>query len=246
MTSSRKGRLSRREMIKKTAIGLSLPLFVPRSVLGGAGSPGANERVGVGAIGVGGRASLLLNQLPEDGQIIALSDCNVPRAEAFKAGKKADWPIYQDHRELLERKDIDAVIVGTGEFQRVLPCIHACQAGKDIYAEKPLTLYIHEGRVLVETVRKHKRIFQVGSQQRSMEMNRIACELIRSGGLGKVKEVRAVNYTGPEDSPAQPLPEEPTPTGLNWDVWLNQAAHAALQSAVDGLDASGAISPAAR
>jgi predicted dehydrogenase len=224
MTSSRKGRLSRREMIKKTAIGLSFPLFVPRSVLGGAGSPGANERVGVGAIGVGGRASLLLNQLPEDGQIIALSDCNLPRAEAFKASKKADWPIYQDHRELLERKDIDAVIVGTGEFQRVLPCIHACQAGKDVYAEKPLTLYIHEGRVLVETVRKHKRVLQVGSQQRSMEMNRIACELVRNGGLGKVKEVRAVNYTGPEDAPAQPLPEEPTPTGLNWDVWLNQAA----------------------
>jgi predicted dehydrogenase len=211
-------------MIKKTALALSLPMFVPRSVLGGAGRPGANERIGIGAIGVGGRASLLLNQLPEDGQIVALSDCNLPRAEAFKAGKQADWPVYQDHRQLLERKDIDAVIVGTGDFQRVLPSIHACQAGKDVYAEKPLTLYIHEGRVLVEAVRKHERVFQVGSQQRSMEMNRIACELIRGGGLGKVKEVRAMNYPGPEDSSAQPLPEETAPTGLNWDVWLNQAA----------------------
>ena len=115
--------------------------------------------------------------------------------------KKASWPVYQDHRKLLERKDIDAVIVATGEFQRVLPCIHACQAGKDVYAEKPLTLYIHEGRVLVEAVRQHGRVFQVGSQQRSMAMNRIACELVRSGGLGKLLEVRAVNYTGPGPRP---------------------------------------------
>ena len=69
-----------------------------------------------------------------------------------------------------------------------------------------------------------KRVFQVGSQQRSMEMNRIACELIRSGGLGKVREVRAMNYPGSEPSPEQPPPEQPIPTGLNWDVWLNQAA----------------------
>jgi predicted dehydrogenase len=211
-------------MIRTTAIGLSLPLFLPRSVLGGGGQPGANDRIGIGAIGVGGRASLLLNQLPADGRIVALSDCNLPRAEAFKATKQADWPIYPDYRQLLERKDIDAVIVGTGDFQRVIPSIHACQAGKDVYAEKPLTLYIHEGRVLVNVARREKRVFQVGSQQRSMEMNRIACELIRSGGLGKVRQVRAVNYTGPEDSPTQPLPEEPVPTGLNWHVWLNQAA----------------------
>ena len=126
--------------------------------------------------------------------------------------------------KLLERKDIDAVIVGTAEFQRVLPCIHACQAGKDIYAEKPLTLYIHEGRVLVDAVRRHNRVLQVGSQQRSMAMNRIACELVRSGGLGKVLEVRAINYPGPQDSPAKPFPAEPVPAGLDWDVWLNQAA----------------------
>jgi len=215
-------------MIKKSAIGLSVPMFVPRTVLGGAGRPGANARVGIGAIGVGGRASLLLNQLPEDGRIVALCDCNLPRAEKFKAEKPADWPVYQDYHELLDRRDIDAVIVATGDFQRVLPCIDACQSGKDVYAEKPLTLYIHEGRALVNATKNPDgtpcQVFQVGSQQRSMELNRIACELIRSGGLGKVKQVRAVNYTGPADAPPEPLPEEPVPTGLNWDVWLNQAA----------------------
>jgi predicted dehydrogenase len=216
--------MSRRDLLAKAAIGFSAPLFIPRAVLGGGGMPGANEQIGVGCIGVGGRASLLLNQLPEDGRIVALCDCNVPRAEAYRASREANWPILENYHQLLERKDIDAVIIGTGDFQRVLPSIHACQAGKDVYAEKPLTLYIREGRVLVDVVRKEKRVFQVGSQQRSMELNRIACELIRSGGLGKVKQVRAVNYTGPADAPNEPLPETPVPTGLNWDVWLNQAA----------------------
>ena len=202
----------------------TVPTIIPRHVLAAPGQPGANDRITVGAIGVGGRATLLLQQLPEGGQIVALSDCNLPRAEAFKAKAKGDWPVYQDYRKLLERKDIDAVIVATGEFQRVLPCIHACQAGKDIYAEKPLTLYIQEGRVLVDAVRRHKRIFQVGTQQRSMAVNRVTCELVRSGGLGKVLEVRAINYGGSEASPAQGLPETPVPNGLDWNMWLNQAA----------------------
>jgi len=185
---------------------------------------GPNDRIRVGAIGVGGRASLLLDQLPEAGEIVALSDCNLPRAEAFKAQRNGAWPVYQDYRRVLDRDDIDAVIVATGDFQRVVPCIHACQAGKDVYAEKPLTLYIREGRALVDAVRQHKRVLQVGSQQRSMAMNRVACELVRSGGLGKVLEVRAINYTGPEASPTFYPPEQPMPEGFDWNVWLNQAA----------------------
>ncbi|MDZ4685379.1 MAG: Gfo/Idh/MocA family oxidoreductase [Planctomycetaceae bacterium] len=186
--------------------------------------PGANDRIRVGAIGVGGRAQLLLQQLPESAQIVALSDCNLARAEAFKSKAKADWPVYQDYRRLLDRQDIDAVIVATGEFQRVVPCIHACQAGKDVYAEKPLTLYINEGRALVNAVRRHDRVLQVGTQQRSMAVNRVACELVRSGGLGKILEVRAINYGGAEASPATLPAAVPIPDGLDWNIWLNQAA----------------------
>ncbi|HWB07920.1 MAG TPA: Gfo/Idh/MocA family oxidoreductase [Pirellulales bacterium] len=206
------------------ASAVAAPLIIPRHVLSAPGKPGANDRITVGAIGVGGRASLLLNQLPESAQIVALSDCNLSRAEAFKNKAQKDWPVYQDYHKLLDRQDIDAVIVATGEFQRVLPCIHACQAGKDIYAEKPLTLYVAEGRALVNAVRGHRRVLQVGSQQRSMAMNRIACELIRTGGLGKVLEVRAINYGGAEASPAQPFPAAEVPAGLDWNMWLNQAA----------------------
>jgi predicted dehydrogenase len=221
-------RVSRRHVLKLAAASaagaFAAPYFIPSGVLAAAEKPGANERITIGAIGVGGRATLLLEQLPECAQIVALCDCNLPHAEKFKADHKGSWPIVQHYQKLLERKDIDAVIVGTAEFQRVLPCIHACQAGKDIYAEKPLTLYIHEGRVLVQAVRKHKCVFQVGTQQRSMAMNRVACELVRTGGLGKVLEVRAMAYTGSEKSPSPLFPEEATPTGLDWDMWLNQAA----------------------
>jgi len=184
----------------------------------------AGNRVRVGAIGVGNRAALLLDQLPEEAEIVALCDCNLSRAEAYKAKRQGAWPVYQDHRRLLDHQDIDAVIVGTGEFQRVLPCIEACQAGKDVYAEKPLTLYVREGRVLVNAVRKHERVLQVGTQQRSMTINRLACEFVRTGGLGKLIEVRAVNYITANHSPSPPPEAQPVPAGLDWNRWLNQAA----------------------
>ncbi len=185
----------------------------------------ASERIRVGAIGVGGRGTLLLQQLPESAELVAISDCNLPRAEEFKAKANGTWPIYQDYRKILERKDIDAVIVATGEFQRIVPCIEACQAGKDVYAEKPLSLYIQEGRALVNAVRKYDRVLQVGAQQRSMEMNRVACELVRNGGLGKILEVRAIAYSGPEPSPKEPFATQDIPKGLDWNMWLNQASN---------------------
>jgi predicted dehydrogenase len=218
---------NRRRFLKSTMLAagaIGAPLLIPRRALAAPGKPGANERIRVGAIGVGGRGKLLLEQLPDGAEIVALSDCNLPRAEAFKASRKADWPVYQDYRKVLDRKDVDAVIVATGEFQRVVLCIHACQAGKDIYAEKPLTLYVQEGRALVRAARRYDRVVQVGTQQRSMEMNRVACELVRSGGLGRVREVRAINYTGPSASPMPLPPEQPVPGGLDWNAWLNQAA----------------------
>lgn len=189
-----------------------------------------SNRIRVGAIGVGKRAALLLDQLPEGAEIVALSDCNLPKAEKYKAERSGVWPVFQDYRHVLNRKDIDAVIVATGEFQRVRPCIEACQAGKDVYAEKPLTLYIQEGRLLVNAVRKHDRVLQVGSQQRSMAINRLACEFVRNGGLGKLLEVRAVNYSGAALTPSPLPPGEGVPAGLDWNQWLNQAAERPFNS----------------
>ena len=214
--------VGRRGFLAGSAAGLAVASVLRSRTTAAATSP--NERIRVGAIGVGNRARLLLDQLPENAEIVALSDCNLPRAEEYKAKRGAAWPVYQDHRRLLDHRDIDAVIVATGEFQRVLPCIQACQAGKDVYAEKPLTLYVEEGRALVNAVRKHGRVLQVGSQQRSMAINRLACEFVRNGGLGRLLEVRAVNYESAHDSPSPPPPAEAVPNGLDWNQWLNQAA----------------------
>lgn len=214
----------RREFLAKSAVGLSAPLLLSRHLIAGSGQTPPSERIRIGAIGVGGRGSLLLQQLPESAELVALCDCNESRANDFKNKAKGNWPVYKDYHRILERKDIDAVIVATGEFQRVLPCIEACQAGKDVYAEKPLSLYIHEGRSLVQAVRRYDRILQVGTQQRSMEMNRVACEIVRNGGLGKILEVRAIRYAGAQASPKQFFPSQEIPAGLDWKMWLNQAA----------------------
>ena len=207
--------------IASTAAIAGMPAIIPSSVLGAAGRPGANDTIRIGVIGVGNRANLLIDQLPKPGQIVALADCYLTRAEEAVAKRKQTWDVYQDYRRILDRKDIDAVIIATHDHGRVIPCIHACQAGKDVYAEKPLTICPGEGRTLVRAARKYKTVFQVGSQQRSMEMNQIACKLVRTGGLGKIKLVQGVNYTN--SSPVPALPEEATPEKLKWDAWLGQA-----------------------
>lgn len=217
----RGGRVSRRAVLSAAAAGAVGGAWPARSV---ARVIGANERIRVGFIGVGGRGTLLVDQLPEDGVIVAVADCNLPRAEKCRADRKASWDIMADHRRVLDRADVDAVVVATGDFQRVLPCIEACAAGKDVYAEKPLSLSVREGRALVQAVRRHDRVLQVGTQQRSMAINRLACALLREGKLGRIEEVRAINYSGPREAPAGGLPAEPVPAGLDWDAWLSQAA----------------------
>jgi predicted dehydrogenase len=211
-------RLDRRTWLAATGAVLS----AATAARGMARQPG--DRIRVGAIGVGGRGRLLLEQLPQTAELVAICDCNLSRAEEFTKQRGGGWEVCQDYRRLLDRADIDAVIMATGDFQRALPCIHACQAGKDVYAEKPLTLTVAEGRAIVNAARRHQRVFQVGTQQRSMTINRLACEFVRDGGLGRLREVRAVNYQGPRDHP-EPWPvAEPVPAGLDWNAWLNQAA----------------------
>jgi predicted dehydrogenase len=201
--------------LTRRAVLAAAPMFVPRHAFG------ANDRVRVGVIGTGNRSGLLIDQLPETAEVISVADCYLKRCQDAAAKRQAKWRIHSDYRALLEDKEIDGVIVGTTDHARVLACIHACQAGKDIYAEKPLTLYIEEGRQLVKAARRYNRIVQVGSQQRSMAMNRIACDFVRNGGLGKLHFVQAVNYSSSALWPG--LPPEPVPDTLNWDVWQGQA-----------------------
>ena len=202
-----------------TTAGLSaaaFPYLLPQR------AKGANDRVRVGVIGAGNRGGLLMDQLPEGAEIVAVADCFRKRSEDAVAKRKASWRIHNDYRELLDRKDIDGVIISTNDHARVRCAIHAVQAGKDVYAEKPLSIYVAEGRALVKAVRKYNRILQVGSQQRSMAMNVTACNFVKNGGLGRIHLVLGVNYTAPVKIGA--MPEDSVPEGLNWDLWLGQTA----------------------
>lgn len=117
---------------------------------------------------------------------------------------------------MLDRKDVEVVIYATPEHWHYLPCIHACQAGKDIYGEQPLSHTIREGRTMIQAVRKYKRVFQTGEQQRSHPATRKAVELIRNGRIGKIQSIIGYNYPSPYECN---FAAQPIPPGLNWDAW---------------------------
>jgi len=213
--------LSRRHFLRRSLGGaaamVALPTLIPRGVLGASGTPGANDRIRIGFIGIGRQASDLLRNLltQKEAEYVAVADVNLNRARE-SASKNGGIAYYQDYRKLLERKDIDGIVTATPEHWRINICLHACQAGKDVYAEKPMTLTIREGRLMVQAARKYKRVFTVGSQQRSMWIDQAGCEFIRNGGLGKIKRVYVWNYPSPWECA---LPAEPIPQGLDWDMW---------------------------
>jgi predicted dehydrogenase len=230
MASSKK--FSRRRFLKRGAAlasaGAAVPYFIPSGVLAAKGKQGANDRVHVGHIGCGRRAGQLVKGTntpggsgempgPDKMRVVAVADFYLKRAGqwADKYGCKA----FQDYRKMLEMKDLDAVIYATPEHWHALPCIHACQAGKDIYGEQPLAHTIREGRAMVEAVRKYNRVFQTGEQQRSSRNVRLGCELIRNGRIGKVHTVIGHNYASPWECN---FPKQPVPDGLDWDMWCGQ------------------------
>ncbi|MBI4660574.1 MAG: Gfo/Idh/MocA family oxidoreductase [Verrucomicrobia bacterium] len=227
---------SRRDFLKRTsAATIAAPLIVPSTVFGAEGSAPPSERIAVGFIGTGKMAhDYHLSTLSgfTDVQCVAVCDVDTTRgmhAKKYiedrysKAGRSyRGCDVHNHFREVIARKDIDAVVIATPDHWHAIPIIEACQAGKDVYCEKPLTLTIREAQLCLEAVRKHGRVLQTGSQQRSNVFGqfRQACEFIQSGRVGKVKTVR-VGVGGP--SRWCDLPEEPMEPGLDWNLWLGQA-----------------------
>lgn len=207
---------SRRQFLSTVATAAIAPYFVPASVLCGRGRVGANDRIGVAYIGCGRRSAQLRN-LPTEAQVVAAADCYFSRAREVAA--KYNGHAFRDYRELLDSKDVDAVIIATPDHWHALPSIHACQAGKDVYVEKPMTLTIREGQLMIQAARKFKRIVQTGSQQRSMKTNVNACRLVREGAIGKVHTVIGFNYPSPWFCD---LRAQKKPTDLDWDMWCGQ------------------------
>jgi len=208
---------SRRRFLKRTArVATALaagPYFIPSGALASLQRPGANDRIGVGYVGCGRRGNQLLG-LPPEGQVVAACDLDARRAHALAA--KKECRAYTDYRQLLDADDVDVVFIATPDHWHVLPAIHACQAGKDVYLEKPLSLTIREGRLLVDAVRKHGRVLQTGSQRRSMKYHRLGCEMVRNGLAGKIHTVLIMNYPSPWECG---LPGQPIPDGLDWNTW---------------------------
>ncbi len=212
--------LSRRRVLKVAAASSFLaaaPMFIPQRAFG------ANERIITGHIGMGGQGGSNFNRYYKEN---AAAVCDVDSKRAAAAAKKIQDAgrtplVFGDYRELLERKDIDAVLISTPDHWHALTTIHACEAGKDVYCEKPLSLTIVEGRKMVEAARKHNRVVQTGSQQRSSKEFRQACELVRNGALGKISQVLVgipnANFKGP------PVPDSDPPAELNYDMWLGPA-----------------------
>ena len=212
------GKISRRRALGCALGAAAAGVALPQIVSGVA--PSANERIGVGIIGCGRRNGQLVigkggqGAPPAHARIVAVADLNLKRAEQW--AKNYRCPAFQDYRALLDRKDVDVVIYATPEHWHYLPCIHACQAGKDIYGEQPLSHTIREGRMMVQAVRKYRRVFQTGEMQRSHPATRKAVELVRNGRIGKLQAIIGYNYPSAFecDFPAQPVPE-----WLDWERW---------------------------
>jgi predicted dehydrogenase len=173
-----------------------------REFLGGASMAavqrvfGANDRVVVGLIGCGGRGRYVAGLMREAPGVEfgAVADVYLPNAERAKAWAGPNARAYQDFRRLLERKDIDAVLIATPDHWHATAAVLACRAGKDVYVEKPLAHNVREGRAMVDAARHHKRIVQAGMQHRSSPHFREAQQIVQSGALGKVNWVRVWNY----------------------------------------------------
>jgi predicted dehydrogenase len=232
------GGATRREFLTAAGAGIvassslsglaGFPAIVPASVLG-AHAPG--NRINIGAIG-NGRISRV-HDLPglwqyDTARIMAVCDLDAGRVEDAKTlvngryakttGKPYDGvTTYRDYHEVLANPDVDAVVISTPDHWHALIAIHAVEAGKDVYLQKPASLTIAEGRALSDAVHRSGRIFQIGSQQRSTPQFRYAAELVRNGRIGQLK---TVEVGLPGDPSGDDEPVMPVPKNLNYDMWL--------------------------
>jgi predicted dehydrogenase len=185
---------------------------------------GANDRIGIGVIGFGlvGRIhTRSFHGLP-DSRVVAVADTYKPRLEAGGQLVGSGARLYSDFRRLLEDRNVDAVVIATPDHWHALMCMMACAAGKDVYVEKPLTLFVREGQWMVDVAKRHKRVVQVGTQQRSAPHYQKARDIIRSGRLGDLVSVQCNYYRNVSPGFGNP-PDQAPPPDLDYEMWLGPA-----------------------
>ncbi|MEO6734078.1 MAG: Gfo/Idh/MocA family oxidoreductase [Ferruginibacter sp.] len=236
MKKEKPASIDRRKFVSTSAKALTAFLILPRYVLGGKKPDGTSymppsDMITLGFIGTGKQGRGLTGSFLKTGEtrIVALSEVYKDKAQLTldsikdlyaknrQLGSYSDMPVYNDFRELLARKDVDAVAIATPDHWHAAMAVRAAEAGKDIFCEKPLSLTVKEGRAMVNAARKYDRVFQTGSMQRSWPEFRQAVELIRNNYIGGIKSIK-VNIGRPPV--AYNLPAEPVPAGLDWDGWL--------------------------
>jgi predicted dehydrogenase len=208
---------SRRDFLR--AAGGATAIVAAPAFLTSALSASPNEAVVTGHIGVGGRGSSLLDMCRGHAGIRIAAVCDVDRRHAAEAKAKVGGSaeLSGDYRRILERDDIDAVVIATPDHWHCPITIAACRAKKDVYVEKPLSQNVAEGRAAVEAAREHGRVVQVGINHRSASYNREIARIIRGGRIGKIREVRNWMWTNPRKPRTAPIA---APEDLDWDFWL--------------------------
>ena len=215
--------LSRRSFLGRSALGMAaLPAVVQR------GAVSANEKLRVGLVGCGGMGrgdlnTFFMNEEVDCPIICDIDDSRLAEGVKLVEGRRGHTPeTVKDFRRVIDRKDIDVVLVATPDHWHALPTVYACQAGKDVYVEKPLGRTIDEGRAMLDAMRQNKRVVQMGTQWRSGEHYGEAVKFVQSGKLGKVRTVRAWAYLDWVGGIGNP-PDAPPPAGVDYDMWLGPA-----------------------
>jgi predicted dehydrogenase len=217
---------SRRQFLRaSTTASVSAPLIVSAAVLGKEDKPAPSGRIRLGIIGVNGMGQHNLANCAKHPDVVVTAVCDVApnRRDAVVAKYKPTAKGYQDFRELLARPDVDAVIIATPPHWHALMAIQAVEAGKDIYVQKPMTLYPDETLAVRNAVQRHKRISQVGTQIHASENYRRVVEWIRSGKLGPVSVVRTLNVQNQGVKGIGRAPKQDPPPGVDWDMWCGPA-----------------------
>ncbi len=221
---------TRRDFLKSTATLAalaSMPAIIPASALGAEGKPPPSERINLGLIGCGGMGTSNLNICSRFPDVVVTAACDVwdARLETVVERFKSTCKGYEDYREMLRQPDLDAVIIATPPHWHTLQAIAACEAGKDIYLQKPMTLHLGEGFAVRNAVNRHKRICQVGTQIHASENYRRVVEFIQSGNLGPVGTVRTFNVMNqhPNGVGRMDRKVDPKSLGMNWDLWCGPA-----------------------
>lgn len=217
--------ISRRSVLRRTAGAAAVPYLMSSGVLAAPGRPGANDRIQIGLIGAGGQANWHVTKLLEQPDVVITAVCDVwkERRETTAARCNGTARTYHDFREVLAQKDVDAVLIATPPHWHALMAVSACEAGKDFYLEKPMTLSVGESLAVLRAVRKHQRITQIGTQIHAEPNYHRVVDIIRSGVIGNVSVARTFHMENQGPDGLGDVPDGEPPEGLDWEFWCGPA-----------------------